>query len=157
MYLKSRELARIVASLSYHSAVVYPPNAGIHAGDPRTMFFNNCTNFAISGGAFGVTPKSHTMPSGSLHDHTLQSRSPTNFHSIRMGDLNLLTEIGVERIVRIDEVRRRKTGDLVQLRRRVVGTRRIHRVLVRGTQETLTAVVYEGLNIDEASPLNGHR
>lgn len=91
------------------------------------------------------------MPSGSLSDLALQSRSSPNFHSIRMGDLNLLTEIGVERIVRIDEVRRRKTGDLVQLRRRVVGTRRIHRALVRGTQETLTAVVYEGLNIDEAS------
>ncbi|KAJ6529469.1 hypothetical protein DFH09DRAFT_1094045 [Mycena vulgaris] len=115
--------------------------------------FKNCTNFTITGGAFGVTPQSRPMPSGSLFDLTLQSRSPPNFHSIRTGDLNLLTEIGVERIVRIDEVRHRKTGHLVQLRPRVVGTRRIHRALVtrRGIKEILTAVVYEGLNVDEAS------
>jgi hypothetical protein len=129
-----------------------PRKAGIYAGDPRTMF-KNCANFTITGGAFGVTPQSRLMPSGSLFDLTLQSRSPPNFHSILMGDLNLLTEIGVERIVRIDEVRHRKTGHLVRLRPRVVGTRRIHRALVtrRGIKEILTAVVYEGLNVDEAS------
>ncbi|KAJ7637458.1 hypothetical protein B0H17DRAFT_1149472 [Mycena rosella] len=68
-------------------------------------------------------------------------------------DLNILSEIGKEDIVEYREVRGRRTGALIQRLSRVVGSRRIHQVRLFGSQETMTAVIYEGPDFETVTSL----
>jgi hypothetical protein len=71
------------------------------------------------------------------------------FRSIRLGDLNLLSEVGKEDVIEYRDVRRRKTGALVQRVKIVAGTRKILQVRIFGSQETMTAVIQDGPDFEK--------
>jgi hypothetical protein len=72
-----------------------------------------------------------------------------DFRIIRLGDLNLLQEIDKQDIVEDQEVRRKRTSAVVRRAPVIVGARRIHRARIYGSQETVTAVVYEGSDFEK--------
>ncbi|KAJ6597521.1 hypothetical protein DFH09DRAFT_1304320 [Mycena vulgaris] len=95
--------------------------------------FEQCSNFTISGGVFTIQKEPGLIhPARSCIEGPLESRSTPNFQSIRLGDLNLLAEIGKDDIVEYRDIRRRRTGVLVRRQRVVVGTRRIYQARVFG-------------------------
>ncbi|KAJ6571223.1 hypothetical protein B0H19DRAFT_1129472 [Mycena capillaripes] len=117
--------------------------------------FQQCKNFKISGGSFLIQQESDfgsraRFARDQAHAPTL--RAPcisSSFNSVRLGDLNLIAELGTEEIVEYRDVWRRKTKALARRERVVVGLRRIYKAWVFGTPGTLTAVVYEGVNFDK--------
>ncbi|KAF8148532.1 hypothetical protein K438DRAFT_948987 [Mycena galopus ATCC 62051] len=113
--------------------------------------FHNCSNVQISGGVFTVLSDESESSDPPIARRAL-AHDPgfsRDFRSIRLCDLNLLSEIGKQEIVEYHEVRRRKTGALVRRDRDVVGTRRIYQARVLGRQEILTAVIYQGIDIEK--------
>ncbi|KAJ7626491.1 hypothetical protein B0H17DRAFT_1151001 [Mycena rosella] len=95
---------------------------------------NNSSNFTIAGGTFNVWERPRSPP--------------TDFRSIRLGDLNLLTQIGDEEALTFDVVERR--GPRLVQRRAIVGTRKVYRARIFGSQDPMTAVVYEGSQLQKA-------
>jgi hypothetical protein len=67
---------------------------------------------------------------------------PTDFRIVKLGDLNLLDEISKYNVVERRPVHRKKTGAVVRHVEVVVGTRRIYRARIFGSQDPMTAVVY---------------
>ncbi|KAJ7930635.1 hypothetical protein B0H13DRAFT_1858448 [Mycena leptocephala] len=63
-----------------------------------------------------------------------------DFRVVKLGDLNLLDEIGKENAVAI---RHKKTGVVVRHVKVVVGTRRVYRARIFGSQDPMTAAVYD--------------
>lgn len=114
--------------------------------------FDHCSNFTISGGAFAQPEWGVVRPSRSLNGGLLHP--PHDFHSIRLGDLNLLDEIGAEEVVEYRDVRRRRTGVLLRRERVVTGTRRIHQARVLGKPGVVTAVIYQGTDLERVSYSN---
>lgn len=113
--------------------------------------FEHCNNFTISGGTFHTHSQS-TVAHRSHGDSAVERRSPLPFHSIRLGDLNLLTEIGMEDVVEYRDVRRRRTGALIRRQQFTVGTRRIYQAQVLGNPRSLTAVIYQGTDFEKVDP-----
>ncbi|KAJ7444665.1 hypothetical protein FB451DRAFT_1413063 [Mycena latifolia] len=70
-----------------------------------------------------------------------------DFRSIRLGNLNLLTQLGKEETLKCDVVERHGETDVV--RKTVVGTRRVYRARIFGSQDPITAVVCEGSRFDK--------
>ncbi|KAJ7462951.1 hypothetical protein FB451DRAFT_1404111 [Mycena latifolia] len=90
--------------------------------------FDHCSNFTISGGTFNIWER----PASPRSD----------FRSIRLGDLNLLKQVGAVQTLKSDVIDRR--GEMSVVRNVVVGTRRVYRARIFGSQDPMTAVVYEG-------------
>ncbi|KAJ7779727.1 hypothetical protein B0H16DRAFT_1499679 [Mycena metata] len=106
---------------------------------------DHCNNFTIYGGTFN-----NYAPEGPRVTQDVEPPLSPNFHSIRLGDLNLLKEIGKQQIVKYSDIHRRKTGVLVRRECEVVGCRRIYRASVVGTPATqLTAVIDEGTDLEK--------
>jgi hypothetical protein len=61
---------------------------------------------------------------------------------VKLGDLNLLDEIDKHNVVEWHPVHRKKTGVLVRHVKVVVGTRRIYRARMFGSQDPMTVAVY---------------
>ncbi|KAJ7652273.1 hypothetical protein B0H17DRAFT_1215017 [Mycena rosella] len=93
----------------------------------------NCRNFTIAGGTFNVWEQPRSPPS--------------DFRSVQLGDLNLLTQMGKEEALTSDVVERRGPG-LVQ-RKAIVGTRKVYRARIFGSQDPMMAVVYEGSQFEK--------
>ncbi|KAJ7913968.1 hypothetical protein B0H13DRAFT_2003589 [Mycena leptocephala] len=110
--------------------------------------FAQCRNVKISGGTFCLYQESDSSCSHSRFPGELPPLSQS-FHSIRLGDLNLLLEKGKEELVEYHDVRRFKTNALVRRERVVVGVRRIYEASVFGTPGTLTAVIYKGTDFEK--------
>ncbi|KAJ7260331.1 hypothetical protein B0H12DRAFT_380448 [Mycena haematopus] len=112
--------------------------------------FNNCSNVQIVGGSF-TNIHLDSQPKSSITHSGLTARAgfAQNFHSVRLGDLNLLSEIGNQETVKYREVRRRKTGALVRLERVVASKRRIYQACVSGRPGAVTAVVYQGPDVEK--------
>ncbi|KAJ7686393.1 hypothetical protein B0H17DRAFT_1204294 [Mycena rosella] len=99
--------------------------------------FHHCSNVTIAGGIFNVWERPRSPPS--------------DFRTIRLGDLNLLTQMGNEEALTSDVVERRGAA-LVQ-RKVTAGTRKIYRARIFGNQDPMTAVVYEGSQFGKVSNL----
>ncbi|KAJ7032201.1 hypothetical protein C8F04DRAFT_665663 [Mycena alexandri] len=111
---------------------------------PRIML-DHCSNFTIYGGTFH-----NYAAEGPRVAQDAELQLSPNFHSIRLGDLNLLKEIGKQQIVKYSDIHRRKTGVLVRRKREVIGWRRIYRAAVVGTPGTeLTAVIDDGTDLEK--------
>jgi hypothetical protein len=78
--------------------------------------------------------------------------NPTDFRVVKLGDLNLLDEIGKYNVVERRPVYRKKTGVVVQHIKVVVGARRVYRARIFGSQDPMTAVVYNDAQFEQASP-----
>ncbi|KAF7348835.1 hypothetical protein MVEN_01403500 [Mycena venus] len=96
----------------------------------RMAAFNNCQNFTVTGGTFNIQ--------GHFNENN------DDFRVIRLGDLNLLKEIDKQNVVEYRDIRRKRTGAFIRRVPVPVGVRRIHHARIFGSQETVTAVVYEG-------------
>lgn len=107
---------------------------------------DHCSSFTISGGTFNIQSKLDVDRSRTA------SRSPQMFHVVRLGDLNLLTQIFSEDIVEYREVCRRRTGVVVRRQRIVVGTRATFHAEVHGILGPVTAVVFQGRNAAKVKP-----
>ncbi|KAJ7657550.1 hypothetical protein B0H17DRAFT_1213463 [Mycena rosella] len=92
---------------------------------------HHCSKFTVTGGTFNVL-----------------ERPPSDFRSIRLGDLNLLTQMGNEEELTSDLVERR--GPRLVRRKVAVGTRKVYRARIFGSQDVMTAVVYEGSQFQKA-------
>jgi hypothetical protein len=76
-----------------------------------------------------------------------------DFRSIPLGDLNLLSEVGKADIIEYRDVRRQKTGALIRRVPVVVGRQRIHQARIFGSQEMMTAVIYDGPGFEKVTPI----
>ncbi|KAJ6578856.1 hypothetical protein DFH09DRAFT_1310824 [Mycena vulgaris] len=103
--------------------------------------FNNCHNFTVSG--------------GTLHVHGNNNSDESEFRTIRLGDLNLLTEVGKQNIVEYYDVRRKRTGAFIRRVPIVIGVRRMHRAQIFGSQEIFTAVEYDSSQFEQANHIMG--
>ncbi|KAJ7642563.1 hypothetical protein B0H17DRAFT_1216384 [Mycena rosella] len=99
-----------------------------------SAMFDHCSNITIAGGTFNVWERPRSPPS--------------DFRSIRLGDLILLSQMCNEEELTSDVVERRGTR-LVQ-RKVIVGTRKVYRARIFGSQDPMTAVVYEGSQLQKA-------
>ncbi|KAJ7633949.1 hypothetical protein B0H17DRAFT_1149839 [Mycena rosella] len=90
--------------------------------------FHHCNNFTIAGGTFNVWERPRSPPS--------------DFRSIRLGDLNLLRQIGNEEARTSDVIERR--GPALVRRKVIIGIRNVYRARIFCNQDVMTAVVYEG-------------
>ncbi|KAJ7657554.1 hypothetical protein B0H17DRAFT_1213466 [Mycena rosella] len=93
--------------------------------------FDHCSKFTIAVGTFNVL-----------------ERPPSDFRSIRLGDLNLLTQIGNEEELTSGVVEQR--GPRLVRQKVIVGTRKVYRARIFGSQDVMTAVVYEGSQLQKA-------
>jgi hypothetical protein len=75
---------------------------------------------------------------------------------VRWGDLNFLKDVATQYTVDYEEVRHKRTGVVKKRVQRVVGVRKIRHARVFGSQEIVTAVVYEGSEFEEASNAANH-
>ncbi|KAJ7633947.1 hypothetical protein B0H17DRAFT_1280434 [Mycena rosella] len=92
--------------------------------------FDHCSNITITDGNFNVL-----------------ERRPSDFRSIRLGDLNLLTQMGNEEELISSVVKRR--GPRLVRRKVIVGSRKVYRARIFGSQDPMTAVVYEGSQFEK--------
>jgi hypothetical protein len=76
---------------------------------------------------------------------------PADFRVVKLGDLNLLDEIDKRNVVEHHPIRRKKTGVVVRYLKVVVGTRRTYRARIFGSQDPMTAVVYNDAQFEQAS------
>lgn len=81
----------------------------------------------------------------------------SDFRTIRMGDLNLLQEVGKQHLVEYHDVLRKRTG-AVKRRVAAVVVRRINRARIYGSQEIVTAVLYESSDFEKEGllPASSH-
>jgi hypothetical protein len=70
---------------------------------------------------------------------------------VKLGDLNLLDEIGKYNVVEGHPVHHKRTGAVVRHIKVVVGTRRIYRARIFGSQDPMTAVVYDDAQFEKVS------
>ncbi|KAJ7171429.1 hypothetical protein C8R46DRAFT_184858 [Mycena filopes] len=106
--------------------------------------FDYCSHFQIAGGTFNI------IASGGVRVAPVAERAySTTFHSVRLGDLNLLKEIGQQQFVKYIDVHRRKTGVLVRRKREVVGWRGIYQASLIGTPGVFTAVIDHGTDLEK--------
>jgi hypothetical protein len=70
---------------------------------------------------------------------------------VKLGDLNLLDEIDKQNVVEWHPVHRKKTGVVVRYLKVVVGTRRIYRAQIFGSQDPMTAVIYNDTQFEQVS------
>jgi hypothetical protein len=77
---------------------------------------------------------------------------PADFRVVKLGDLNLLDEIDKQNVVQWHPIHRKKTGVIVRHVKVIVGTRRICRARIFGSQDPMTAVVYNGHSFEQVSP-----
>ncbi|KAJ7686406.1 hypothetical protein B0H17DRAFT_1136956 [Mycena rosella] len=92
--------------------------------------FYHCNNFTIAGGTFNVWERPHSPPS--------------DFRSIRLGDLNLLMQIGNEEALTSDSDVIERRGPALVRRKVIIGIRNVYRARIFCNQDVMTAVVYEG-------------
>jgi hypothetical protein len=71
---------------------------------------------------------------------------------VKLGDLNLLDEIDKDNVVEWHPIYRKKTGVVVRYLKVVVGTRRTYRARIFGSQDPMTAIVYNGHQFEQVSP-----
>ncbi|KAJ7930738.1 hypothetical protein B0H13DRAFT_2651853 [Mycena leptocephala] len=116
-----------------------PSEFSMSAGlqETRAAALENCRDFTIQGGTFNVS--------------TTVEQSPGDFRVVKLGDLNLLDEIDKHDVVEWHPVHRKKTRVVVQHVKVVVGTRRIYRARIFGSQDPMTAVVYNDAQFEQAS------
>ncbi|KAJ7669907.1 hypothetical protein DFH06DRAFT_158261 [Mycena polygramma] len=69
-----------------------------------------------------------------------QSDAESDYRLIRAGDLHLLTEVGEDEVMLSDRIESRGTI----ARKVVVGKRKVFRARIFGSQDAMTAIVYEG-------------
>ncbi|KAJ7642565.1 hypothetical protein B0H17DRAFT_1148786 [Mycena rosella] len=100
-----------------------------HAQQMRTAAFN----ITITDGTFNVLERPRSPPS--------------DFRSVRLGDLNLLTQTGNEDELTSPVVERR--GPRLVRRKVIVGTRKVYRARIFGSQDPMTAVLYEGSQFEK--------
>jgi hypothetical protein len=74
-----------------------------------------------------------------------------DFRIVKLGDLNLLDEISKYNVVERRPVHRKKTGAVVRHVEVVVGTRRIYRARIFGSQDPMTAIVYNDAQFEQVS------
>ncbi|KAJ7901331.1 hypothetical protein B0H13DRAFT_2336208 [Mycena leptocephala] len=106
--------------------------------DTRAAVLENCRDFMIQGGTFNVSSTTVEQPQG-------------NFRVVKLGDLNLLDEIDKHDVVEWHPIHRKKTGVVVRHIKVVVGTQRIYRARIFGSQDPMTAVVYNNAQFEQAS------
>lgn len=70
---------------------------------------------------------------------------------MKLGDLNLLDEIGKYNVVERRPVPHKRTGAVVRHIKVVVGTRRTYRARIFGSQDPMTAVVYNDAQFEQVS------
>ncbi|KAJ7930787.1 hypothetical protein B0H13DRAFT_2309405 [Mycena leptocephala] len=104
--------------------------------ETRVSALENCRDFTIQGGTFNVS--------------TTVEQSPGDFRIVKLGDLNLLDEIDKHDVVKRRPVHRKKTGVVVRHVKVIVGTRRIYRARIFGSQDPMTAVVYDNAQFEQA-------
>ncbi|KAJ7930767.1 hypothetical protein B0H13DRAFT_1858567 [Mycena leptocephala] len=102
---------------------------------PRAAALENCRDFTIHGGTFNVS--------------TTVEQSPGDFRVVKLGDLNLLDEIDKQNVVEWHPVHRKKTGVIVRYVKVIVGTRRIYRARIFGSQDPMTVVVYNDAQFEQ--------
>ncbi|KAJ7882655.1 hypothetical protein B0H13DRAFT_2278283, partial [Mycena leptocephala] len=107
-----------------------PSEFSMSAGlqETRVAALDNCRDFTIQGGTFNVS--------------TTVEQSLGDFRIVKLGDLNLLDEIDKHNVVERRPVHHRRTGAVVRHIKVVVGTRRIYRARIFGSQDPMTAIVY---------------
>ncbi|KAJ7436282.1 hypothetical protein B0H11DRAFT_660524 [Mycena galericulata] len=126
--------------------ILVPTILRFHGLSPSSIMFEQCSNFTIFGGTFITYPESTAVqPRCSI---ATKPRSPS-FRSIPLGDLNLLSEIGIQEIVEYRDVRRHKTGVLIRRQREVVGMRRIYQAQIFGNPGIVTAVIDQGTSFEK--------
>ncbi|KAJ7930758.1 hypothetical protein B0H13DRAFT_2264083 [Mycena leptocephala] len=103
----------------------------------RAAALENCRDFTIQGGTFNVSTTAE-QPQG-------------DFRVVKLGDLNLLYEIDKQNVVERRPVHRKRTGVVVRYLKVVVGTRRTYRARIFGSQDPMTAVVYNDAQFEQAS------
>jgi hypothetical protein len=70
---------------------------------------------------------------------------------VRWGDLNFLKDVATQNIVEYQDVCHKRTGVVKKRVPQVVGVRKIRHAHIFGSQETVTAVVYEASNFEKVS------
>ncbi|KAJ7930770.1 hypothetical protein B0H13DRAFT_881342 [Mycena leptocephala] len=103
--------------------------------ETRVSALENCRDFTIQGGTFNVS--------------TTVEQSLGDFRVVKLGDLNLLDEIDKQNVVEWHPIRRKKTGVIVRHVKVVVGTRRIYRARIFGSQDPMTAIVYNDAQFEQ--------
>jgi hypothetical protein len=73
---------------------------------------------------------------------------------VKLGDLNLLDEIDKHDVVEWHPVHRKKTGVVVRYLKVVVGARRIYRARIFGSQDPMTAFVYNDAQFEQVSTIS---
>ncbi|KAJ7613603.1 hypothetical protein DFH06DRAFT_1344558 [Mycena polygramma] len=102
------------AGENIHGGVV-----NISSGDIVMVGCNTTTNFHFADG---------------------QSDAESDYRMIRAGDLHLLAEVGEDEVMLSERIESRGT----MTRKVVVGKRKVFRARILGSQDAMTAVVYEG-------------
>ncbi|KAJ7901338.1 hypothetical protein B0H13DRAFT_773272 [Mycena leptocephala] len=103
--------------------------------ETRVAALENCRDFTIQGGTFNVS--------------TTVEQSPGDFRVVKLGDLNLLDEIGKYNVVERRPVHDKRTGAVVRHIKVVVGTQRIYRARIFGSQDPMTAIVYNDAQFEQ--------
>ncbi|KAJ7901345.1 hypothetical protein B0H13DRAFT_1883112 [Mycena leptocephala] len=103
--------------------------------ETRVSALENCRDFTIQGGTFNVS--------------TTVEQPQGDFRVVKLGDLNLLDEIGKYDVVERRPVHHKRTGAVVRHIKVVVGTRRIYRARIFGSQDPMTAIVYNDAQFEQ--------
>ncbi|KAJ7882664.1 hypothetical protein B0H13DRAFT_926912 [Mycena leptocephala] len=104
--------------------------------ETRAAALENCRDFTIQGGTFNVSSSTVEQPRG-------------DFRVVKLGDLNLLDEIDKHNVVERRPVHHRRTGAVVRHIKVVIGTRRTYRARIFGSQDPMTAVVYNDVQFEQ--------
>ncbi|KAJ7930773.1 hypothetical protein B0H13DRAFT_2264091 [Mycena leptocephala] len=129
-------------SSSGHSSIQnHPLSMATGFQETRAAALENCRDFTIQGGTFNVSS-------------TTMEESLGNFRIVKLGDLNLLDEIGKYNVVEQRPVHHRRTGAVVRHVKVIVGTRRVYRARIFGSQDSMTAVVYNDAQFEQASTIS---
>ncbi|KAJ7882652.1 hypothetical protein B0H13DRAFT_2667311 [Mycena leptocephala] len=105
--------------------------------ETRVSALENCRDFTIQGGTFNASSTTVDQPQG-------------DFRIVKLGDLNLLDEIDKHDVAEWRPVHRKKTGVFVRYLKVVIGTRRTYRARIFGSQDPMTAVVYNNAQFEQA-------
>ncbi|KAJ7193193.1 hypothetical protein C8J57DRAFT_1657255 [Mycena rebaudengoi] len=118
------------SSPSVSSTTAATPQVARHA------VFDACHNFTVSGGTFIV-------------QSSINDPDESDFRRVRWGDLNFLKDVATQNIVEYQDVCHKRTGVVKKRVPQVVGVRKIRHAHIFGSQETVTAVVYEASNFEK--------
>ncbi|KAJ7840922.1 hypothetical protein B0H14DRAFT_2783815 [Mycena olivaceomarginata] len=102
--------------------------------DGRSIMFDRCNNFTLNGGTFNIFGR----PGEPGHD--------TDYRTIHVGDINLLSLITEEDIVENRVVEHRRRPNRIRLQRVIAGRKKAYHARIFGSQDVFTAVVYEGID-----------